>query len=72
MISFHGSELSNQIDCNDLVGPIGLHVIFELTPGVKFGGKNCFPVLSTLSCTSTSWLDFFWGNIIRNKQIITC
>ena len=32
---------------------------FRLTPGVKFGGKNCFAVLSTLSCTSTGWLDFF-------------
>ena len=38
---------------------------FRLTLGVKFGGKNCFgrrncfAVLSTLSCTSTWWLDFF-------------
>ena len=30
-----------------------------MTPGVKFDGKNCFAVLSTLSCTSTWWLDFF-------------
>ena len=30
MISFHGSELSNQIDCNNLVGPIGLHDIFKI------------------------------------------
>ena len=36
IISLHGSELSNQIDCDDLVGPIGLHVIFWLMPGVKF------------------------------------
>ena len=28
MISFHGPELSNQRDCNNLVGPIGLHDIF--------------------------------------------
>ena len=28
MISLHGFELSNQIDCNNLVGPIGLHVLF--------------------------------------------
>ena len=28
IISLHGLELSNQIDCNNLVGPIGLHVIF--------------------------------------------
>ena len=27
MISLHRFELSNQIDCNNLVGPIGLHVI---------------------------------------------
>ena len=26
--SLHGFELSNQIDCNNLVGPIGLYVIF--------------------------------------------
>ena len=32
---------------------------FRLTPGAKFGGKNCFAVLSTLSSTSTWWLDFF-------------
>ena len=57
IISLHGFELSNQIDCNNLVGPIGLHVIFSLTPGIKFGGKNCFADLSTLSCTSTWWLD---------------
>ena len=65
-MSLHGSEFSNQIDCNDLVGPIALHVIFWLMPGVKFGEKNCFgrkncfPVLSTLSRTSTWWIDF-WG-----------
>ena len=47
VISLHGFELSNHIDCNNLVGPIGLHVIFLLTPGVKFGRKNCFAVLST-------------------------
>ena len=29
MISIHGFELSNQIDCNNLVGPIGLHVMFH-------------------------------------------
>ena len=63
-------ELSSQIDCNNLVGPIGLQVIF-LTPGVKFGTKNCFAVLSTFSCTSTWWLDFF-KHVICNKQIITC
>ena len=28
IISLHGFELSNQIDCNHLVGPIGLHVLF--------------------------------------------
>ena len=28
IISLHGFELSNQIDCNNLVEPIGLHVIF--------------------------------------------
>ena len=28
IISLHGFELSNQIDCNNLVRPIGLHVIF--------------------------------------------
>ena len=28
IISLHGFELSNQIDGNNLVGPIGLHVIF--------------------------------------------
>ena len=28
IISLHGFELSNQIDCNNLVGPIGLHVTF--------------------------------------------
>ena len=28
IISLHGFELSNQIHCNNLVGPIGLHVIF--------------------------------------------
>ena len=47
VIPLHGFELSNHIDCNNLVGPIVLHVIFSLTPGVKFAGKNCFAVLST-------------------------
>ena len=28
IISLHGFELSNKIDCNNLAGPIGLHVIF--------------------------------------------
>ena len=28
IISLHGFELPNQIDCNNFVGPIGLHVIF--------------------------------------------
>ena len=28
IISLHGFELSNQIECNNLAGPIGLHVIF--------------------------------------------
>ena len=28
IISLHGFELSNQKDCNHLVGPIELHVIF--------------------------------------------
>jgi len=28
IISLHGFELSNQRDCTNLVGPIGLHVIF--------------------------------------------
>jgi len=28
IISLHGFELSNQIDCDSLVGPIELHVIF--------------------------------------------
>ena len=28
IISPHGFELSTQIDCNNLVGPIGLHVMF--------------------------------------------
>ena len=28
IISPHGFELANQIDCNNLVAPIGLHVIF--------------------------------------------
>ena len=28
IISLHGFELSNQIGCNNLVGPIGLHVLF--------------------------------------------
>ena len=47
MISYHFTvELSNQIDCNKLVGPIGLHVIRYLAAGAKFGGKNCFVVLS--------------------------
>ena len=27
MISLHGFELSNEIGCNNLIGPIGLHVI---------------------------------------------
>ena len=27
IISLHGAGLSNQIDCNNLVGQIGLHVI---------------------------------------------
>ena len=27
-LELHGFELSNQIDCNNLVGPIGLHFIF--------------------------------------------
>ena len=49
-------ELSNQIDCNDLVGPIGLHVIFQLTPAVKFGGKNCFAVLSTKWPLQDLWM----------------
>ena len=52
-------DFSNQIDCNNLAGPIALDVIFKLTPGVKFGGKNCFEVLSTLSHTSTWGLHFF-------------
>ena len=54
IISLHGFELSSQIDCNNLVD------------SVKncFGGKNCFAVLSTLSCTSTWWLAFF-------KHVIT-
>ena len=30
IISLHGFELSNQIDCNNLVGPIGLHVLFQI------------------------------------------
>ena len=51
---------------------------FRLTPGAKFGGKNCFggkdcfAVLSTLSSTSTWWLDFFFNRVICNKQTITC
>ena len=59
IISLHGFELSNQIDCNN--------------SGIKncFGGKNCFAVLSMLSCTSTWWLAFF-KHVICNKQIITC
>jgi len=28
IISLHGLNKSNQIDCNNLVGPIGLHIIF--------------------------------------------
>ena len=28
IISLYGFTLSNKIDCNNLVGPIGLHVIF--------------------------------------------
>ena len=28
IISLNEFELSNQIDCNNLVGPIGLHVLF--------------------------------------------
>ena len=28
IISPHGFELSSQIDCNNLAGPIGFHVIF--------------------------------------------
>lgn len=48
MILFHGSEmisyhftveLSNQIDYNKLVGPIGLHVIFLLTPAENMAGS---------------------------------
>ena len=27
MVKLHGFELSNQMDCNNLVGPTGLHVI---------------------------------------------
>ena len=45
-----GFELSNQIDCNNLVGPIRLfYFSWRLAPGVKFGGKNCFAVLSMAS-----------------------
>ena len=63
MISYHFTgliELSNQIDCNNLVGPLGLHVLFKLTPGVKFGGKNCFEVHQRFLVLQLG------------KQIITC
>ena len=63
MISYHFTgliELSNQIDCNNLVGPLGLHVLFKLAPGVKFGGKNYF--------------EFYQSFLVLQlgKQIITC
>ena len=64
-------ELSNQIDGNNLVGPIGLHVIFSLMLGIIFGGKNCFTVLSALSCTSTWRFDFFFKHVMCYKQIIS-
>ena len=32
MIYHFTGELSNHIDCNNLVGPIRLYVIFSLTP----------------------------------------
>ena len=50
--------MSNQIDCNILLGPIGLHVIFWLTPGVKFDRKN--------------WREEFGRKYLHSYTIIKC
>ena len=74
ILSLLGFELSNQIDCNNLAGPIGFHVIFWILADAwrQIWREELLCSLLTLSCTSTWWLDFFFKHVICNKQIITC
>ena len=67
IISLHGFELSNQIDCNNLVGPIGLHGIFW--PGIKFGGRIALQFYQHFLVLQLGGLNFF-THLICNKKII--
>ena len=71
IISLYGFELSNQIDCNNLVRPIGLHVIFQLKPGVKLAGRIALQFYQRFLVLQLIGLIFF-KHVICNKQIIIC
>ena len=66
--TLHGFELSNQIDCNNFVGPIRLHVIFSWHLAL---GRIAFQFYQHFLVLQLGGLIFF-KPIICNKQIITC
>ena len=74
MISFHsndisldGFELSNQIDCNSLARPIGLHVILAS----NLAGRIALQFYQRFLVLHLGGLIFF-KHVICNKQIISC
>ena len=73
IISLHRFELSNQIDCNNLVGPIVLRVLyifrFRLTPGVKLAGRIALQFCQRFLVLQLGGLIFF-NRVICSKQII--
>ena len=69
-ISLHGFELSNQIDCNNLIGPIGLHVMFSRRLASNLA-RIALQFYQRFLVLQLGDLTFF-KHVICNKQIITC
>ena len=59
IISLHGLNCPIKFTVIICLKQSGCTLYFSWSLASNFGGKNFFAVLSTLSCSSTWWLDFF-------------